>query len=693
MPMDSRHYYIMKPSQLSGAPLFIELGVLALAALLITIVVVLPGLAFAEGDGLKTSLPEANDAQASSSSASAGKELYGDEKIEVDLIADDLKDAESNALVVNLKACALGYRADMVASRVPEQQHKGEQAARRLYKMEQNRYDVIEMLLGSQSMDDFIKQVDYLQSVTQSNLDEIALATALKDEAKNSKKEIKDLKKSAAEKVEELRKQLKAAQAVRINRAKEGIATAQQQAVTLGGKNSLSKDDEKSADSQSKDGSSLQSAQARSASTNAAINAAEAAANAASAQTTESGGQSTAEESAAGSAEAGDASSADSQSDTSAGSSVSAQAYEDAGDSASGEEQGAQGDNASETQSRPGQGAEAELKAASEGNAVIETQAETGQMLGLDATADPALTSTQPAVPPKDVQESNSALPLQVQDEGPETGAAADEGDEAPVEEPAASEEAPEEPEPAAEPEQETSSQSAAEPSADDVDEPSGDAAQEGDEDSEESTSAESSWNNADESSQTSAASEESPWTDATSTTENSRSSASEGEEKSSDSAAKKDEETEKVEAKTDTRPLSDGADWSQSKEEFIAEWAPRIDNYLQGSPLYGQGENFAKSAWKYNIDPRWSAAISNTESSKGAICIRPHNAWGWGAADSDPYNLASEWGSWEEAIDAHARGLSEGYGYTITMLGAKSYCPPTWQSWYNNTLDQMAQI
>ena len=77
---------------------------------------------------------------------------------------------------------------------------------------------------------------------------------------------------------------------------------------------------------------------------------------------------------------------------------------------------------------------------------------------------------------------------------------------------------------------------------------------------------------------------------------------------------------------------------------------------------------------------------------SKGAYCIRPHNAWGWGAADSDPYGLASEWSSWEEAIDAHVKGLADGYGYTISILKAQKYCS-SWSSWYNNTLAQMAEI
>ena len=161
----------------------------------------------------------------------------------------------------------------------------------------------------------------------------------------------------------------------------------------------------------------------------------------------------------------------------------------------------------------------------------------------------------------------------------------------------------------------------------------------------------------------------------------------------SDDKGSSKKTDAEATKTTQETNDLIDGADWHAHRDDFIAEWSRRLDDYLEGTPLEGQGVNFAASAWKYCIDPRWSAAISNTESSKGQFCIRPHNAWGWGAADSDPYNLAAEWGSWEEAIDAHAAGLAKGYGYTISLRGAQSYCPPSWQSWYNKTLAEMAKI
>lgn len=128
----------------------------------------------------------------------------------------------------------------------------------------------------------------------------------------------------------------------------------------------------------------------------------------------------------------------------------------------------------------------------------------------------------------------------------------------------------------------------------------------------------------------------------------------------------------------------SGSIDWSVDKQAFVNEWAPRIDAYLSGSPTAGQGTAYAEAAWDYGVDPRWSPAISNTESTKGAHCIAPHNAWGWGTIS---------WASWEESINAHVRGLARGYGYTISIEAAKKYCPPNWEHWYNATLAQMEMI
>lgn len=129
---------------------------------------------------------------------------------------------------------------------------------------------------------------------------------------------------------------------------------------------------------------------------------------------------------------------------------------------------------------------------------------------------------------------------------------------------------------------------------------------------------------------------------------------------------------------------VADGVDWSNDEAAFVESWGSRIDAYLEGSPLSGQGRTFAQAAWTYGVDPRWSPAISYTESSLGAVCFLPHNAWGWGSVS---------WDSWEEAIDAHVRGLARGYGYTISMEAAYKYCPSGPEHWYETTLGQMNLI
>ena len=127
-----------------------------------------------------------------------------------------------------------------------------------------------------------------------------------------------------------------------------------------------------------------------------------------------------------------------------------------------------------------------------------------------------------------------------------------------------------------------------------------------------------------------------------------------------------------------------DETEWDSGYQEFLDTWTPRIDAYLAGSPMAGTGHLFADAAWKYGVDPRWSPAIATIESSKGAYCFAPYNAWGWGS---------SGFSSWEEAIDVHVRGLARGYGYTLTPAAAQKYCPPTWQDWYNKCAAQMALI
>lgn len=130
--------------------------------------------------------------------------------------------------------------------------------------------------------------------------------------------------------------------------------------------------------------------------------------------------------------------------------------------------------------------------------------------------------------------------------------------------------------------------------------------------------------------------------------------------------------------------PDAGNVDWSSDKAAFVAEWSARIDAYLAGSPLAGQGTTFAEAAWEYGVDPRFSPAISMIESTQGRYCFLPHNAWGWGS---------SSWGSWEEAIWDHVAGLAAGYGGQLTYAGAQKYCPPNADYWYAGVLANMERI
>lgn len=124
--------------------------------------------------------------------------------------------------------------------------------------------------------------------------------------------------------------------------------------------------------------------------------------------------------------------------------------------------------------------------------------------------------------------------------------------------------------------------------------------------------------------------------------------------------------------------------DFSIGEKAFVEMWAERINDYLFGSPLAGHGETFAQAAWDNGIDPRWSPAISNTESTQGRVCFKPHNAWGWDQ---------TSWSDWDTAIRAHVAGLARGYGFTISYAFAQRYCPPNYDNWYRDTLNQMKLI
>ncbi len=147
-------------------------------------------------------------ASSSSSSSAALTGLYGDEKIKVDVLADKLKAAETSNLIASVEASSMKMRADAIAARIPEQQERSDKAAQSLYKIQQSRYGIVEMLLSAQTIDEFIDNVDYLHDITQSNVNEIKVANEMKAEAEQAQAGFEQVRAEAAAQVEKVRGQL-----------------------------------------------------------------------------------------------------------------------------------------------------------------------------------------------------------------------------------------------------------------------------------------------------------------------------------------------------------------------------------------------------------------------------------------------------------------------------------------------------
>ena len=56
-------------------------------------------------------------------------------------------------------------------------------------------------------------------------------------------------------------------------------------------------------------------------------------------------------------------------------------------------------------------------------------------------------------------------------------------------------------------------------------------------------------------------------------------------------------------------------------------------------------------------------------------------------------YRHQTNWSDWDTAIRAHVAGLARGYGFTISYSYAMRYCPPNYDNWYRDTLNQMQLI
>lgn len=126
------------------------------------------------------------------------------------------------------------------------------------------------------------------------------------------------------------------------------------------------------------------------------------------------------------------------------------------------------------------------------------------------------------------------------------------------------------------------------------------------------------------------------------------------------------------------------GDGWDEAKLYYVAEWAPRIDSYLSGTPMAGTGAMISRVAYDHDMDARLYPAIARVESGCGAApygCA--YNVCGW------VWNPPAMY-SWEDACVKWHSYFGQWFGgerYPISsMHGYGGYGP----SYVN---DQMARI
>jgi hypothetical protein len=116
-------------------------------------------------------------------------------------------------------------------------------------------------------------------------------------------------------------------------------------------------------------------------------------------------------------------------------------------------------------------------------------------------------------------------------------------------------------------------------------------------------------------------------------------------------------------------------------------DWIGRIDSYLAGTPLKGQGRTFYLAAVDAGIEPRLMPAIAMIESGAGRVNANRNNFFGRRARVG--------WASWptpEDAIQNQAQYIVKMWGEVESPYQMKGYCVPG-DAWMVKVTGQMRGI
>lgn len=95
-------------------------------------------------------------------------------------------------------------------------------------------------------------------------------------------------------------------------------------------------------------------------------------------------------------------------------------------------------------------------------------------------------------------------------------------------------------------------------------------------------------------------------------------------------------------------------------------------------SPMAPYAKSFIEEADKFGLDWRLVASISGVESAFGNLTpLNTNNGWGWRGINKNEKGW-SQFATWADGVKEVTRGLSQGYGVTLTPFQIEpSYCPP----------------
>ena len=149
---------------------------------------------------------------------------------EIERTAVELEAAEARVAEVETALADNSARLAELETELPRQQARSDAAARELYKTQQQSFGIIEILLASESLSDFLSNLEYVSHATDTNFQEIKRLKAMQTELTNTQTELEQSRIDAEQSRIEAESALVAAQEARAEAQRKAEEEARRQA-------------------------------------------------------------------------------------------------------------------------------------------------------------------------------------------------------------------------------------------------------------------------------------------------------------------------------------------------------------------------------------------------------------------------------------------------------------------------------